>query len=92
LFQPGFAIRGRIYCPDIFCGPLRIFIAPHFTYACYNRPGFFFPFFAKGLENGYHGDGILRGAGHNEGIADKAEVDSPGFMDGDQVGLVSGAP
>jgi len=44
---------------------------------CNEIPCFlFFPFFAKGFENGYHGYCILWRAGHNEGIADKAEVDS----------------
>lgn len=72
---------------------LLTFIATHFTYIRYNCPYLLlFRILAKGYEDAYHGYGILRRAGHNEGIADKAEVDSPGFLNGYQIGLVGCAP
>jgi hypothetical protein len=48
-------------------------------------------FFAKGFENAHHSDCILRRSGHNRGVADKSEVDSPGFLCCHQIGLIGSA-
>jgi hypothetical protein len=65
-------------------------VASHFTDTCYNRPGLIV-FFAKGFKNAYHSDSILRRSGHNRGVADKSEVDAPGFLCCHQIGLVGSA-
>jgi hypothetical protein len=76
-------------------GKILSLIASHFTDICYERFGFIFVFIlilAKGFVNGYHSDRILGRTGHKIGIADKSEIDSPGFLGSHQIGLVGCAP